>query len=109
MLASLYQTPRPGTAPQEGNLSSFSDKTHACPQDQVCTGLSTSLHEVLFWRCNSNGTRSCFGNVSAMACVDMVCITLGKLLPYCILVLCPGCPLSKYKSKGMLVGITSEL
>ena len=55
MLASLCQTPRPGTAPQEGNLSSFSRKTHACPQDQVCTGVVPPC------------TRSCFGDVTAMA------------------------------------------
>lgn len=55
MLASLCQTPRPGTVLSESKHSSFSGRTHAAFQDDAYTGLSRSLCEVLFWRCTSNG------------------------------------------------------
>ncbi len=51
MLARLHKTPGPRTAPPEGNLSLFTDKARASSQDEVCTGLSSSLYMVLFWQC----------------------------------------------------------
>jgi len=50
-LQGYIKTPGPRTAPAEGNLSLFTDKTRASSQDEVCTGLSSSLYMVLFWQC----------------------------------------------------------